>query len=42
MKLWKYVEAHHDELGCLWFIVPLAFFIPLLAVLVNFLLPVVG
>jgi hypothetical protein len=23
MKLWKYIEEHHDDLGCLWFIVPM-------------------
>jgi hypothetical protein len=42
MKLWNYVEAHHDDWGCLWFLVPLVVLIPVLVLLVNFLLPGVG
>jgi hypothetical protein len=42
MRLWKYVEMHHDDLGCLWFLVPLVVLIPLLVVAVDSLLPAGG
>jgi hypothetical protein len=42
MKFWKVIEAHHTELGNLWFMVPLLLVTGAFAVAVQVVMPLVS